>query len=169
MSTHPKPIERHPPYYSPLALLEEMFFQLDWEYAYTTDSELTSTIPGRWCSYHLIGTWREDLESLMITALIDMKISPQKREGVDGLLSLHNPRIWLGHFEVTSEGEMVAFRYVLTLRGGHSATLEQVEDIIMAAATECDRLYPALQFTLWGGKTPEEALLAAMMDTCGEA
>lgn len=169
MTTHPKSAERHPPYYSPLAQLEEVLFQLDWEYAYTHEHELTSDITGRWCSYHLIAFWREDLESLIINAVIDMKISPQKRSAIDSLLSLINPRIWLGHFEVMPEEEAVVFRYVLTLRGGASASLEQVEEILNAAAVECDRLYPALQFILWGGKTPEEALMAAMMDTCGEA
>jgi hypothetical protein len=161
--------ERHFPQFSPLSLLEEFFFQLDWSYSYINDTELTAEIPGRWCVYSLFASWKEETESLMISASIDMKIPNNKRQFIDTLLSSINPRLWFGHFEVAPEVECLSFRYNLILRGSPSATLEQVEEIVMAAVTECDRLYPALQFVLWGGKTPEEALMAAMMETHGEA
>ena len=37
------------------------------------------------------------------------------------------------------------------------------------ALNECERFYPAFQFVLWGGKEPQEAILAAMLETEGEA
>lgn len=88
---------------------------------------------------------------------------------VGSLLSAMNPRVWLGHFEISPDDEVPAFRYNLILRGNPGATIEQLEEIVSSAVTECDRLYPALQFVLWGGKSPEEALMAAMLDTFGEA
>ena len=45
----------------------------------------------------------------------------------------------------------------------------QVEDIVDAAISECERFYPAFQFVVWGGKAPGEALTAAMIDPVGEA
>jgi hypothetical protein len=41
--------------------------------------------------------------------------------------------------------------------------------LVECAIDECDRFYPAFQFVLWGGKTPREALDAAMVDAAGEA
>jgi protein gp37 len=41
--------------------------------------------------------------------------------------------------------------------------------LVESAIDECDRFYPAFQFVLWGGKTPREALEAAMVDAAGEA
>jgi hypothetical protein len=35
--------------------------------------------------------------------------------------------------------------------------------------TECERFFPAFQFVVWGGKEPNEALAAAMIDVEGEA
>jgi len=84
-------------------------------------------------------------------------------------IPLQYPKIWLGHFEISPDDEAPAFRYNLTLRGNFGITTEQIEEILTSAVTECDRLYPALQFVLWGGKSPEEALMAAMLDTYGEA
>ena len=39
----------------------------------------------------------------------------------------------------------------------------------IAAVTECERFYPALQLVVWGGQSSAEALAAAMMETVGEA
>ena len=161
--------EEYYSYSSPISLLEELFFQLEWNYERLAENEIAAEIEGRWCSYRLFALWRQDLECFMFSALIDIKVPQPKRHAIEILLSMLNPKVLLGHFEVAPDDELPAFRYSLTLRGNPGATLEQMEEIINTAVVECDRLYPALQFVLWGGKTPEEALLAAMLDTYGEA
>jgi hypothetical protein len=57
----------------------------------------------------------------------------------------------------------------MLLRGARGASAESLEDMIDIAITECERFYPAFQFVLWGGKTPAEALEAAMLECVGEA
>ena len=42
-------------------------------------------------------------------------------------------------------------------------------DLMQASLAECERYYPAFQFVLWGGKSPEEAIAASILDTQGEA
>jgi hypothetical protein len=161
--------ENYFPYSSPIGLLEECCFQLEWNYDRTSENEIAVEAEGRWCNYRLFAMWRPDLECLIISSIIDIKISQDKRDSVGILLSALNPKIWLGHFEIMPDDEVPSFRYNLILRGNPGATLEQVEEILTSAVMECDRLYPALQFVIWGGKSPEEALLAAMLDTYGEA
>lgn len=161
--------ETYFPYSSPIGLLEEFFFQFEWNYDRTSENEIAAEAEGRWCNYRLFAMWRQDLECLIISSIVDIKIPQDKRDSVGILLSAMNPKIWLGHFEVMPHDEVPTFRYNLILRGNPGATFEQIEEIITSAVMECDRLYPALQFVLWGGKNPEEALMAAMLDTCGEA
>ena len=163
------PEDNYFPYSSPLSLLEELFFQFEWDYDRIGEHEITAEAEGRWCNYRLFALWKQDLECLIVSALIDIKIPLGKYPHVGTLLTALNPKIWLGHFEISPDDDVPAFRYNLTLRGNPGATLEQMEEILSAAVTECDRLYPALQFVLWGGKSPEDALLAAMLDTYGEA
>ena len=43
------------------------------------------------------------------------------------------------------------------------------EAIAEAAIEECERFYPVFQFVLWGGKSPSEAISAALIETVGEA
>jgi len=161
--------ETYFPYSSPISFLEELFFQFEWNYERISENEIAAEAEGRWCNYRLFAIWRVDLECLVFSALMDIKIPPEKRASIGTLLSSFNPRVWLGHFEVSPDDEVPAFRYNLTLRGAPGASIEQIEEVLTAALSEGDRLYPALQFLLWGGKNPEEALMAAMLDTHGEA
>jgi hypothetical protein len=48
-------------------------------------------------------------------------------------------------------------------------SLAQTETLIESAIDECERYYPVFQFVLWGGKTPREAIAAALIETQGEA
>ena len=57
----------------------------------------------------------------------------------------------------------------MLLRGGRGASVEQLEDLVDIALNECERFYPAFQFVLWGGKSPTEAIDAAVIETAGEA
>ena len=52
---------------------------------------------------------------------------------------------------------------------GGSMTLQQAELLIESAIDECERFYPVFQFVLWGGKSPKDALAAALIETQGEA
>ena len=56
-----------------------------------------------------------------------------------------------------------------TATKGISVSGELMEDLVDIAVTECERFYPAFQFVIWGGKSPLEALTAAMLETEGEA
>ena len=44
-----------------------------------------------------------------------------------------------------------------------------MEKLIEIALNECERFYPAFQFVIWGGKSPADAMAAAMLETMGEA
>jgi hypothetical protein len=61
------------------------------------------------------------------------------------------------------------FRHTLLLRGCSGISVEQLEDMVDIASSECERFYPAFQYLLWGGHSPKDAISAALLDTVGEA
>ena len=63
------------------------------------------------------------------------------------------------------------FRHATLLDGQDELTLapDQAEAVVDAAIGELDRFYPVFQFVMWGGKSPAEAIAAAMVETHGEA
>jgi hypothetical protein len=79
-----------------------------------------------------------------------------------------NEKLWLGHFDLCSEDLVPMFRHTMLMRGGNPS-IEPLEDLVDIALNECERFFPAFQFVLWGGKSPREALDAAMLEPVGEA
>ena len=106
---------------------------------------------------------------MQFSCQFDMKVQASRRHAVSELLGEVNARLWLGHFDVCSEEHTPMFRQTTLLRGSRGATVEQLEDLVEIALSECERFYPAFQFVIWGGKTASEAVSAAILDTMGEA
>jgi hypothetical protein len=154
---------------NPLDVMEELVNANEWRYDRSTDQEMIVEFTGQWCDYRMFFVWQEDLGAMYYSCLFDMRISPNRRRDVTDLLALVNERLWLGHFDLCSEEMAPMFRHTILLRGTPGIAVEQLEDLVEAALSECERFYPAFQFVVWGGKKPQEALEAALLETVGEA
>ena len=126
---------------------------------------------GSWAQYELRGVWRTEDQVLQFLAFPDIKVNVEKRQAIYEALGLINEQLWLGHFEMWSGSGILVFRHatILDTRDSDGLSLEQAEAIVEAAMEECERFYPVFQFVLWGGKSPGEAIAAALIDTHGEA
>jgi hypothetical protein len=126
---------------------------------------------GSWAQYELRGVWRSEDQVLQFLAFPDIKVNVEKRQAIYEALGLINEQLWLGHFEMWSGSGILVFRHatILDTRDSDGLSLEQAEAIVEAAMEECERFYPVFQFVLWGGKSPGEAIAAALIDTHGEA
>ncbi len=154
---------------NPLDIVEELVSANDWAFERAAFDELAVEITGRWSEYRLFFLWQEDAAALHFSCLFDHRVPDRKVNEVSRLLALINEKLWLGHFDLSSEDGTPMFRHNLLLRGIVHPSVEQMEDMIDYAMTECERFFPAFQFVVWGGKEPREALAAAMIDVEGEA
>jgi hypothetical protein len=156
---------------APIEVLEQYFEARGWACERTGDGEIVASATGSWAQYELRGVWRPEDQVLQFLAFPDIKVPPDKRLAIYEALSLINEQLWLGHFEMWSGSGLVLFRHstILDTRQDEGLTLDQAEAIAEAAVEECERFYPVFQFVLWGGKSPGEAIAAALIDTHGEA
>jgi hypothetical protein len=154
---------------NPLDLLEDLVNANEWPFDRSSEDELIVEASGRWCDYRLFFVWRGDLNALYFTSVFDSRVVEEKRLPAIELSALVNEKLWLGHFEVGSEDGLPMFRYTMLTRGRASLSIEQLEDLVDIALMECERFYPALQFVVWAGRTPQDAMASAMMETMGEA
>ncbi|HIJ37485.1 MAG TPA: hypothetical protein HPP80_01195 [Rhodospirillaceae bacterium] len=154
---------------NPLDLVEQFVSANDWPFDRRSEDEMAVEVPGRWCDYSLYFAWREDIGALHFTCAMDMKVQAIKRGHLHELLAAVNERLWLGHFGLWADEGVPMFRHAVLLRGLMGASMEQIEDLVDIALSECERFYPAFQFVIWGGKSPDEAISAALLDTVGEA
>jgi hypothetical protein len=154
---------------NPLDIIEEIVTSNEWPFERAADDELVAQVPGRWCDYRAFFAWNEDMSALHFACGLDLRLPRHRRGVVMELLALINERLWLGHFELSGEENLPTFRHAVPLRGARGATVEQIEDIVDVALTECERFYPAFQYVVWGGKDPAEAVAAACLEPMGEA
>jgi hypothetical protein len=153
---------------APIEVLEQYFEARGWACERTGEGEIVASATGSWAQYELRGVWRPEDQVLQFLAFPDIKVAVEKRSAIFESLSLINEQLWLGHFEIWSGSGLVVFRHS-TILDGDGLSLEQAEAIAEAAVEECERFYPVFQFVLWGGKSPGEAIAAALIDTHGEA
>jgi hypothetical protein len=154
---------------NPLDIMEQIVIANDWAFDRRSDSEMAAEAPGRWCDYGLYFSWSHEISAMHFTCAFDLKVPEKRRNALYELLALANERLWIGHFGMESEDGMPVFRHAVLLRGAPGASAESLEDMVDIAITECERFFPAFQFVLWGGKTAEEAVAAALLECAGQA
>ena len=152
---------------APVDMLASLFEARGWSYEFVSEDEITSEVQGSWASYQIRAIWRTEDNVLQLLCLPD--IAEDKRSAVYEALALINEQLWLGHFDVWSNGSVLLYRHGLMLGDEGLLSPAQAQVAVESAIEECDRFYPVFQFILWGDKTPAEALAAALVDAAGEA
>lgn len=154
---------------APVDMLAAMFEAHGWTWEQVSDDEVRGEIPGSWTTYQLRAIWRHEDHVLQILCLPEVRVAEGKRRAAFELLALINEQLWLGHFDIWSQGGVLLYRHGLMLGDDGTLSLDMAQLAIDTAVAECDRFYPAFQFVLWGDKGPREALDAALVDAAGEA
>jgi len=154
---------------NPLDLVEDLVSEHEWPFDRHGAHELSVCVSGSWCDYNLGFSYAEEEGTLQLVCAYDVRVPERKHPDLLPLLAMMNERMMLGHFDLWSEEGIPMFRHAVLLRGGPAPSARQVEGLIDIAVRECERFYPAVQFVLWGGKEPKDAIDSAMLETVGEA
>ena len=140
-----------------------------WPCEQINDDEIVTTVQGSWSTYELRGVWRAEDGVLQILTFPEIRVVDDRRGAVFEALSLINEQLWMGHFELWSAGNVIVWRHATLLGRDGTLDLAMAESLVQTAVDECERFYPVFQFVLWGGKSPSEAIAAALIETRGEA
>ena len=152
----------------PLDMLERTIDDNGWPFERSARDEINLSVAGRWCDYHFCFTWREDLQSLHVSVSFDMRVSNERRFEIAHLLMSINAQLWLGHFDLFADDGTLMFRHVLIFPDSIVSTA-QCEGLLHLAVEACEHYYPAFQFVIWGGKTAQQAMAAAVLECAGQA
>lgn len=157
----------------PIDLIEDLVADHAWPFERVGEDDISVCASGSWCDYNLAfslaGRLAGRLDVLTISAAFDFRTPRPRRGEICQLLAQINERLLLGHFDLSSDDNLIVFRHSVPLGGGASATSEQCDQMLRAAVDACERFYPAFQFVLWGGKSADEAYQASILDCRGEA
>lgn len=154
---------------NPVDFIEQLAGLNDWVFERSGEDEITITVVGSWCDYHVSFSWMEEVEALHLACAFDAKVTNKHRGEIIRLLALVNEQLWMGHFDLWAEEGVVMFRQSLLLSGGVEPTHQQLEALLSGSVEACERYYQAFQFILWAGKSAPDALAGTLFETIGEA
>ena len=154
--------------HDPLDVVEHVLQAENLQFDRTEDGDLAFALSGDWKDYELWFAWRPEADCLQLCLSMDLHVKPEQKAAAYELISIINQRVWLGHYEVWEDGEII-FRHAMALMAGERPSLAQAAAMIDVAVEAADRFFPAFDFLLRGAKTPQEAIAACMFDTVGEA
>ncbi len=163
------PLSTGAPASHPLSIVEHMATRNGWEFSHAVDDEITLAVTGKRTNYLASFRWMEHIRVLHFACAFELKVPTVRLTEMQQLVGAINEQLWIGHFDVWDESSLIMFRHSLLLTGGVSTSAQQCEAVLGAALESCERYYPALQFMIWAGKSPREALDAALLDAAGEA
>lgn len=153
----------------PMDMLIAMFEARGWACDAISDEEMCGEVQGSWAKYQLRCIWRAEDNVLQLLCLPEIRVPDPKVSDAQALLAMVNEQMWLGHFDMWSNGGVILYRHGALLGDDGLLSLGQAQSLVESAVDECDRFYPAFQFVLWGDKSPRDALDSALVDAAGEA
>lgn len=152
----------------PLDVVEHVLTAENLPFDRTEDGDLAFTLAGDWKDYELWFAWRPEGDCLQLCLALGLMATAAQRTAACELIAEINPRVWLGHFEIWEDGELV-FRHGMPLASGEQPSLAQAAAMIDVAVEGADRFFPAFDFLVRGLKSPQEAIAACMFETVGQA
>lgn len=111
--------------------------------------------------------WYAELEELRLDISFQLKVPPRYLERMAKLFLVLNRELPFGFFTCTFDNSPIFTVQVPLLDG--TLGKKQAARILDCAAEQAVMFFPALQFCLWGGKSPEEAVALALLHVAGEA
>ena len=154
---------------NPIDIVEDVIHSKKWTFSRSDDCELVAEIASKWCLYRLYFTWSEQIKAISFTVTFDLKFPESKYKSAHELLALINEKLWIGHFDVTSNNGIPAYRHTVLSLQENEMLHHQLEDIVDIAIYECEKYYPAFQLVLFEDSDPAKALNISTFDTIGQA
>jgi len=151
----------------PVDVVERLAAVNEWDFDRAQVDEISILVSGRFANYDVAFTWLAELESLHVSCSFDLKTPPHKRAAIGELTQLINEQLWLGHFDLWTQQDMVMFRHSLCLAGGATASDAQCGAVVKAAVNACETYFQSFQFGHDGAAGGESGLAGQRADKRG--
>ncbi|WP_169331836.1 type III secretion system chaperone family protein [Robiginitomaculum antarcticum] len=125
--------------------------------------ELHISMSGEYADHHVSLSWTPADEILQLFLVFDGKLPGGRTDQICRLLSLINERLPSGHFDFWGKDDALVYRNAMTLAGHQRLGVDQALALLSTARDAAETGYPACQFMLWAGQSPDEAIDSALL------
>lgn len=148
----------------PIAVFERLCVAENFDYERISETELHLSINGTWCEHDISLVWNAKKEQVDLYLLFEGRTPSGRTDDMCRLVILINERLQTGHFDYWASKNSLVYRDRINLAGGAKLNIEQAMSLLSGALEAAERGYPACQYVVWAGKSPEEALDTALLD-----
>jgi len=153
----------------PIDIVQAIATHHHWDFDRPASDQIAMVLQGLWRGYALTLAWSPEDRVLRLICSFDFAPPADRLPAVLEVVNLANDRVWEGGFTFWADQGQMVWRYGLVLAGDAVAHPDQVDRIIAAALTACERFYPSFQLVSRGGRGPAAALDIAFGPTYGRA
>lgn len=153
----------------PIDIVEHLAAHHEWDFDRIGDDQIAMAVEGQWRTYSLTLAWSGYEETLRLVCSYEMDPPEGKLPQLYELINLMNDQSWTGGFTYWADHKVMLYRYGLMLAGGQAPSPEQIDAMIQAAVSSCERYYPAIQLATWADRSPKEAIQVAIAEAYGRA
>ena len=150
---------------NPLDAFERIAIAEHYDYERLDVFEVNISLSGRWGLHDLSLRWNAAEEQLQIFLILESRSPSGRTNELCRLMSLLNERLRAGHFDYWERNSSLVYRNNVSLKGGAKLEVEQAMDLIAMALDAAECGFPASQYVIWAGQTPEDALNKALLET----
>lgn len=136
----------------------------NYELAKVSETEWQLILPGIFRDHEVTLLWREKRQQLDLILMFEGRTPGGRSADICRLLALINERLNRGHFDYWAKDGAMVYRDAICLAGGAALRSEQAMALLASALDAAERGYPACQYVVWAGKSPEDAIDAALFD-----
>jgi hypothetical protein len=152
-----------------LDVVEQTLVAADWACERSEEGAIHCASMTRWGECGGLFAWRNEPASLHFSLTVDVRAQQGRKAAINDLVCRINERLWLGHFDYWADEGVAVFRHTIPMLDRIAPEPGEIAAVIAAALDAADQFLPAFNFVVWAGKSPAEALEAAMFETVGEA
>jgi len=149
---------------NPINVFERLSLAEGYDFERMSETEIHICAQGLWSDYNISVKWNHATEQVKLFLVFEGRIPGGRTDQICRLMSLINERLVAGHFDFWTKSSSLVYRNTLSLSGGARLKTEQAMDMIAQGLDAASRGYPASQYVIWAGKSPEDALTAALVD-----
>jgi hypothetical protein len=154
----------------PMELVESCLAVAGWDFQRDEeDTTLQCIAASRWGDMGGMFASRREPPAIHFSLTLDVKPTQARRVQINELVMMANERLWLGHFDYWADEGVIIFRHALPLLDRIEPEAGEVRAVMAAGLDAVNMFVPAFNFVIWAGKTPAQAMEAAMFETAGEA
>ena len=154
---------------NPIDVVEDVIHAKKWNFSRSAEHELVAEIKSQWSLYRLYFSWSEDIGAISLTITFDLRFPRKKFKEAYQLLGLINEKLWIGHFDITNNNGIPAYRHTVLSLSYNEQLHKKLEDLVDIGIYECEKYYPSFHQVLFENITPEESLKFNSFEFIGRA